>query len=291
MQTYGAGYLYHYDPTYQDFARRLALVGGEVDIYEVLGVQFNGDPASLGRFAQHLDRPISLHSYEIALGDVDRPRPEVIDRIKRLIDVGNIAYVGEHIAYMGTSKHYLGAFMQPFGTDEQTQALIDNVNHAKKAMGVPIILENPSQFHNVVGSRTIGQQMRALLEETDSGLLLSFSNISISEDFCPQDREAFLAELPLERVREFHVLCNNSVEERMAGREQARYEQAWALGMLEEMAKRPEVRPSAVVFELEAGTDAMCEPERLRDFMDMARSLFFSDSAARSEQGGNNGAR
>ena len=273
----GAGYLYHYDPWYQNFEAQFAEVGGTVDLYEVLGVQYNSEPDALARLAGRLAKPIALHSFELCLGNVERPAEATFNRIRQHTDVAEVTYVGEHIAFMGTSHDYAGGFMQPPCTDEQTQMLIANVKDAQQRFDVPIILENPSQMYGEVGGTTIGAQMRSVIEETNSGLLLSLSNISISERFHPQNREAFLAELPLGRVRQLHVLCGNEAEERQPGMEKARQEQEWALKMLHELAAMHEVQPAAVVFELEAGTDAYAEPERLRDFIDMARSLFFSD--------------
>lgn len=275
----GAGYLHHFDAWYQSFLDDFAAVGGTVDMYEVLGVQFNSEPDALGRLAKSLDKPLALHSFEMCLGNVDRPPDSTLDRIRSLSEIGGVSFIGEHIAFMGTSYDYAGAFVQPPCTDDQTEVLVANVIDAQQRMNVPIIVENPSQMYSEVGGTTIGEQMRTVAEEADCDLLLSLSNISISDRFHPQDREAFLSEIPLERVREIHVLCGNEAEERQPGREKAREEQAWAIKMLHELAADKSVRPAAVIFELEAGTDAYAEPERVRDFVDMARSLFFSEAS------------
>jgi uncharacterized protein (UPF0276 family) len=274
--TYGAGYLYHYDPSYQDFARRLAAVGGRVDIYEVLGVQFNSEPETLGRFAASLGRPVTLHSFEYCLGNVERPPDRVIERIQQHAGNARAVYIGEHIAIMGTRDTYSGGFFTPPGTPEQTQVLIDNLAGAQRSSVCPIIVENPSMFYNQLGPQTIGRQLREIAEATDSGILLSLSNISISENFHPQDREAMLAEIPLGRVRQLHVICGNRGEERRPGMEHQRREQEWALKTMEELAREPELHPASVIFELEAGTPSLAEPERLRDLLDMARDLFFA---------------
>lgn len=274
-QTFGAGYLYHFDPKYQDFAERFAAVGGEADIYEILGTQFNSEPETLTRFAASLGKPITLHSYEYCLGDVSRPAPATIERIQGHARRAKVVYIGEHVAMMGRRDYYCGAFFQPLGTEEQTQVLIENVRAAKQDSVAPIIIENPSQFYNHLGPHSIGRQMAMVSEGADVGILLSLSNISISERFHPQDRDAMLAEIPLRRVRQLHVICGNQAEEQMPGMEGQRREQSWALSMLEQLAKQPELRPASVIFELEAGTTAMAEPERLRDFLQMARHLFF----------------
>lgn len=292
-QTFGAGYLYHYHPIYQDFAERFAGAGGEADIYEMLAVQFNSEPDAIERFSAALGKPVTLHSFEYALGNVQRPLQKVQDRIQDLARRSKSAYIGEHVAVMGTRDYYCGGFLQPPGTDEQTQVLIDNIKTIKASSVCPMIIENPSQFYNHIGPRTIGQQMREVAEHADVGILLSLSNITISDRFHPQDRDAMLAEIPLERVRQIHALCGNLAEEQQPGMEKSRDTQRWILSTLEELSKRAELRPAAVIFELEAGTQAMAEPERLRDVMTMARDLYFRDRyaaqstpAAKREPGG-----
>jgi len=279
---FGAGYLYHYHPSYQDYAPRLAEAGGRVDIYEVLGVQFNSEPDAIETFAASLEKPVTLHSFEYCLGNVQRPPEKVTGRIQELARRSKAAYIGEHLAMMGTRDTYCGGFFQPPGTDEQTRVIIDNVKAAKNNSVCPVIVENPSQFYNEVGGRTIGRQMKEVAEAADVGILLSLSNITISERFRPQDREAFLAEIPLQRVRQLHALCGNQAEERMQGMEQSRREQEWIISMLQQLARSPALQPAAVIFELEAGTPSMAEPERLRDFMDMARDLYFRDGKQRA---------
>jgi uncharacterized protein (UPF0276 family) len=276
---FGAGYLYHYHPKYQDYAPKLAAVGGRADIYEVLGVQFNSEPDAIETFAESLGKPITLHSFECCLGNVQRPPQRVTDRIQQLARLSKAAYIGEHVAMMGTRDYYCGGFLQPPSTDEQTEVLINNIKAVKASSCCPIIIENPSQFYNQVGPKSIGQQMCEVAKESGVGILLSLSNITISDRFRPQDREALLAEIPMRLVRQVHALCGNQQEERMPGMEKARWEQEWIINTLQQLAKQPELRPAAVIFELEAGTPSMAEPERLRDWMDMARDLFFRDDA------------
>ncbi len=281
-QVFGAGYLYHYSIKYQNFFAQFQDAGGVADIYEVLGVQYNPEPESLRRFSGQLRKPITLHSFEYALGNVERPAQETLDRIQTLASNCQAAYIGEHMAFMGLRDYYAGGFMQPPGTDEQTQVMIDNLIEAKNNSSCPIIVENPSQFVNQYGPNSIGRQLRELSLGAEVGILLSLSNIGISEDFHAQDREAFLAEIPLIRVRQIHILCGNAEELEMPGMESTRAEHEWALEMLKQLAKEPECRPASVIFELESGTPSLAEPERLRDYLDMARDLFFSEGVAAS---------
>ncbi|MBL4699943.1 MAG: DUF692 family protein [Phycisphaeraceae bacterium] len=290
QETYGAGYLYHYYPQYQEFAQRLAQVGGEVDIYEVLGIQFNADPDSLIRFAEELAKPITLHSFEYCLGNIDLPPKDVFDRIQLLANNCNSVYIGEHLAIMGTSDQYIGGFLQPLGTDEQTKLMVGNLKKIKKISSCPLLIENASQFYRQHGGVSLGRQLREVSEAADVGILLSLSNISISDNFQPQDREAFLSELPFERVRQLHVFCGNTDEEQMPGMEKARMEHEWSYKMMHELAKDPAMRPSSVIFELETGTPSLPAAEKLRDYMNEARALFFSDKSQATVLAGENNA-
>ncbi len=274
-QPYGVGYLYHYDPGYQAFERALRGAGGVVDIYEVLGVQFNSEPEALERFAATLGKPITLHSFEYCLGNVQRPPQAVLERVLRAAKLCNAAYIGEHMAFMGDNRTYAGGFITPPGTDEQNEILVQHVQTLKSESPCPIILENPSKLYPQIGPYTIGQQLRKVAEAADVGILLSLSNISISERFVPQDREEILAALPLERVKQLHLICGNEAEERMPGMEGQRQEQAWMLKTMEQLARNPDFKPVAVIYELQAGTPSLAEPERLRDHMELARELFF----------------
>lgn len=285
-QTYGAGYLYHCSAKYQNFHRQFLDVGGTSDIYEVLGVQYNPDPELLTVFADELGKPMTLHSFEYCLGNVDRPAQKTIDRIQTLAKNCNASYIGEHMAFMGMRDYYCGGFMQPPGTEEQTQVMIDNLTEACKNSVCPIIIENPSQFVNQYGPLSVGEQLKALSLGADVGILLSLSNISISEEYHPQDRDEFLSNIPMERVRQIHLLCGNSSELDMPGMEKTKQENLWALDMLEELAKDPKCRPASVIFELEAGLPSLAEPERLRDHMEMARDLFFKNDNTVEATGG-----
>ncbi len=274
-ETYGVGYLYHYHWLYQDFARRLQEVGGRVDFYEVLAAHFHSEPNAIGPFVRSLERPVTLHSFEYYLGNAKPPPKNQRSKVLAHAKNSGCVYIGEHIALMGTEEDYTGTFFTPPGTEEQTHVLVKNTKALKTEAPCPILLENPVQFYNQVGPLSIGQQMRRVTEEADVGILLSLSNISFSEPYHPQDRDEFFSSIPLERVRQLHVFCGNYAEECHPSLRAQAVEQKWEMEMMETLAARDDVKLSSVIFELETGTPSLPEPERLRDYMQAARDLFF----------------
>lgn len=276
-ETYGVGYLFHYHSIYYKFYEEFTAIGGTVDMYETLALHFMSDPHAIEGFAEMLGKPLTLHSASYGLANVERPAKKVTDKIQLQAALSKAAYIGEHMAMTGTTDYYSGSFFQPLGTDEQTTTLIDNIKDAKKNTVCPFIIENPSQYYKEVGRR-IGEQMSEVSNGADVGILLSLSNIYISDKNYSQDRDRFLADLPLERVRQLHLICNNYVEENMPGNKKMRDEQQWMLKTMEELQKRPEFKPASVIFELEAMTSTMAEPQRLKDFVEMAKDLFYKQN-------------
>ena len=272
--TYGVGYLFHYHPIYFDFHKRFEEIGGDVDIYETLALHFMPEPLAVESFARFLGKPLTIHSASYGFANIDRPPKAVTDKIQKISKLSNAAYIGEHMAMTGTAGYYSGAFLQPLGTDEQTEVLINNIKEAKKNTVCPFIFENPSQYYNEIGRR-IGQQLAEVSRKADVGILLSLSNIYISDKNYPQDRDTFLADLPVERIRQLHLICNNYAEESYPGNNKMKQEQEWMLKTMEELAKNPKFKPASVIFELEAMTSTMAEPERLKDFVAMSRDLLF----------------
>jgi hypothetical protein len=271
----GAGFLYHCIPAFTEYHERLLAVGGRIDIIEYLASHFASDPEYLGEINRSLGSPPStLHSFEYMIGSVDRPADAVIRRMRRMVEVSNCQYIGEHVGIMGTADVYTGTFLQPFGTDEQTQQFIDNLRTVKEQAGCPISIENQSQVYNRIGPRSMCEQIRDIAEGADVGVLLSLSNFMIAEDFVPMDREREIAAIPLDRVWQLHLPLGCAAELREPDYAHRREEEDWARSTIEQLFREPGFQPSSIVFEIEdAGTPAYAEPERLRDSLDWAREL------------------
>lgn len=276
----GAGFLYHCVPDFAEYYDRLLAVGGSIDIIEYLASHFASDPEYLGEVNRSLgDPPSTLHSFEYMIGSVDRPPDAVIRRMRRMVEVSNCRYIGEHVGLMGTGQVYTGTFLQPFGTDEQTQQFIDNLVAVKELAGCPLAIENQSQIYNQIGPRSMCEQIRDIAEGADVGVLLSLSNFMIAENFFPMDRERELAAIPLERVWQLHLPLGCAAELAHPDFQYRLKEETWARDTIEALFTDPRFRPSSIVFEIEdAGTPSHAEPERLRDSLHWARELLFKSA-------------
>ncbi|MEV6479711.1 DUF692 family multinuclear iron-containing protein [Streptomyces sp. NPDC051576] len=200
-----------------------------------------------------------------------------------MADVSNCRWIGEHIGMTGTRATYSGTFLQPLGTDEQTQVFIDNLRRANETSAVPLIVENQPQVFNQVGPRAVCEQVADIAVGADAGILLSLSNIVISDAFHPMDREREIAHIPLDRVWQVHLPLANEAELAEPGHEVTRQNEKWHFATLEALFREKDFRPAAVILEIQAsGTPSRPEPERTRDRLDWIHDLMrhYADAAA-----------
>lgn len=280
----GAGFLYHCAPKFAEMYRALLECGGRIDIAEYLATHFGSDVDYVAEVNHSLgDPPSTLHCYEYMIGCVDRPDERTLAKLRRMTERANCRYIGEHVGMMGTTDRYSGTFLQPFGTDEQTERFIRNLTDLRDVAACPLIIENQSQVYNRIGPRSMCEQVRDIALGADAGILLSLSNFIIAERFVPMDRERELEAIPLDHVWQVHLPLGRADElnDPELGLTWRRREQAWANSTLEQLFKEPSFNPVSVVFEIEdAGTPTHARPEELRDALDWARDLLGSGARA-----------
>ncbi|MET7483875.1 DUF692 family multinuclear iron-containing protein [Streptomyces sp. NPDC005538] len=165
-----------------------------------------------------------------------------------MAEVSNCRWIGEHIGMTGTRATYSGTFLQPLGTDEQTQVFIDNLRRANETSAVPLIVENQPQVFNQVGPRAVCEQVADIAVGADAGILLSLSNIVISDAFHPMDREREIAHIPLDRVWQVHLPLANEAELAEPVHEVTRQNEKWHFATLEALFREKDFRPAAVIW-------------------------------------------
>ncbi|MEU6733231.1 multinuclear nonheme iron-dependent oxidase [Streptomyces physcomitrii] len=280
--TIGAGFLYHCSPEFARLYQELVACGGRIDFVEYLATHFGSDVEYVAEVNAGLGNPPStLHCYEYMIGSVDRPDAATVAKLQRMVEAANCQYIGEHVGMMGTTEQYSGTFLQPFGTDEQTETFIRNLREVKEQAGCALTIENQSQVYNRIGPRSICEQVRDIAVGADVGILLSLSNFIIAERFVPMDREREIAAIPLEYVWQVHLPLGNAAQlnDPDLGLDWRRAEQRWANETLVQLFKEPSFKPVSVVFEIEdAGTPSHATPEELRDALEWARELLGEDT-------------
>jgi uncharacterized protein (UPF0276 family) len=131
-----------------------------------------------------------------------------------------------------------------------------NVRALAAAIPVPLILENLDYCHGGAYEHICEPAfIAAVLEATGAGLLLDLAHARVSAARLGTPIEAYLAQLPLERVRQLHVSGPRLRDGALADAHEPLLEEDYAL--LQSVLRR--TRPVALTLEYNRDADALRE--------------------------------
>lgn len=179
----------------------------DIDFVEVLFE--NTDPHDIPQALLNLKtRGVEIipHAVSISLGGADRPNVKRIREWNKLATQLQSPYVSEHIAFVRSGGKESGHLLPVPRTKNALRILIDNISITKEHLTVPLVLENIAMLCDWKNSEMDEASfITAVLEATDSMLLLDVANLyanSVNHGF---DAERFLKNIPLDRIAYVHT--------------------------------------------------------------------------------------
>jgi uncharacterized protein (UPF0276 family) len=150
--------------------------------------------------------PISLHGVALSLGgeaELDRAH---LQRLRRIIDRVAPASFSEHLAWSSHDGIYFNDLL-PIAYDAATLwRVADHVDAAQSALGMRLLLENPSTY--VTHASSTWDEVDFLAEiarRTGCGLLLDINNALVSSVNHDWNVDDYLQRFPLGLVGEIHL--------------------------------------------------------------------------------------
>ncbi len=179
---------------------------GSVDFLEVAPENWIGIGGRFNRqFRELAERyPIALHGLSLDIGGPDPIDTDLVRSVKSLSSEIDAPLYSEHLTYCAAQGHLYDLLPIPF-TEEAVHYVADRVRQVQDILGQPIVLENASYYAQPHADMTEAEFVRAVLSESDSGLLLDVNNIYVNSINHCYDPLEYLDALPLERVRYIHV--------------------------------------------------------------------------------------
>ena len=150
--------------------------------------------------------PVVLHGVSLSIGSTDPLDRAYLQRLKRLADEVQPAWVSDHLCWtgmLGLNSHDL----LPLPLTEESLAHVGTrVRQVQDMLERPLILENPSVYVRFARSEMAEPDfLRHLSGETGCGLLLDVNNVHVSCFNTGADPLAYLADFPFERVVQLHI--------------------------------------------------------------------------------------
>jgi len=149
--------------------------------------------------------PSVAHGTDLSIGTSAPPDSAYLARVADFAERTPIAEYSDHLAFIRGIDREVDAFMALPFTDLGVAIAVENVKRAKRAIGLPFLIENVSYYFALPGA-TMGEAefIKRIAEQADCGILLDVANLWINAANHKYDPLAFLRELPPERVLHAH---------------------------------------------------------------------------------------
>lgn len=149
--------------------------------------------------------PFVCHGLSLSVGSVEALDREFLTSLKNFLDRFNIVHYSEHLSYCsGDGGHLYDLIPLPF-TEEAVKHVSSRMRQVQDILERKISLENISYYATIDQSLSEAEFVRAVVEESGSGLLLDVNNIYVNSINHQYDAREFLRQMPADKVTYFHV--------------------------------------------------------------------------------------
>jgi uncharacterized protein (UPF0276 family) len=147
-----------------------------------------------------------VHSVGMPLGGTRRPDPAQMALLRSTAERLDSPWVSEHLSVAGTPHRAAGFLLPPLQTEEGVEIAARNIRDFAKGVGRLVAIETgvaylrrkPFEMHD-------GAFVARVAEAADCGILLDLHNIYCNEKNGRIAMDAFLSDIPLDRVWEVHL--------------------------------------------------------------------------------------
>ena len=150
--------------------------------------------------------PLSLHGVGLSIGGEGRLDREHLARLRGLIDRYRPASFSEHLAWSTHDGAFFNDLLPLPYTPETLARVADHVSEAQDALGMTLLLENPSTYAPFAES-TLSEIdfLTEVARRSGCGLLLDVNNVHVSAVNQGLSPNAYIDAFPLAMVGEIHL--------------------------------------------------------------------------------------
>jgi len=203
-----------------------------VDFVEIISENFmveGGRPlATLDAVRERY--PVAMHGVSMSIGSAKGLDAQYLAQLKRLADRLQPLWVSDHLCWTGIDGHNTHDLLPLPYTEEALDIVCANIEAAQDALGRAMLFENPSSYVNFPESAMSEWTfLSEMSQRTGCYLLLDVNNIYVSAVNHGFDADAFLAGIPVEKVRQIHLAGHTPGEIIIDTHDRAVCEDVWQL--------------------------------------------------------------
>ncbi len=186
-----------------------------VDFVEVISENFmidGGRPLNILHQVRE-KHPVALHGVSMSVGSAHGLDKAYLKRLRALVDDIDPLFVSDHLSWSRTPGFNSHDLLPIPYTQEALDVVCTNIADAQDALGRAMLIENPSSYLTFAESEmTEWDFLRTVSDRTGCGLLLDVNNIHVSAVNHGFDPIAYVAGLPVDRVRQIHLAGHSQGE-------------------------------------------------------------------------------
>jgi uncharacterized protein (UPF0276 family) len=211
--------------------------------------------------------PVALHGVSMSVGSAHGLDHDYLARLSALVQEIEPLFVSDHLSWSRTPGFNAHDLLPLPYTAQALDMVCSNIAQAQDALGRAMLIENPSSYLTFAQSEmTEWEFLRAICDRAGCDLLLDVNNIYVSSINHGFDPLAYVAGLPLDRVRQIHLAGHSQGENLLIDtHDQPVPAPVWAL--FSHVIER--VGPVAVMIERDDNIPPLGE---LLDELDIARA-------------------
>jgi uncharacterized protein len=192
-----------------EFRAELLMNQQSADFLEVTADHYLNNHRIKGEELDLLKHHFTLipHAINLSLGSAEGLDEAYLEKLAKLIDYINPPYWSEHLCFTKAQGLEIGHLAPVPFTNEAIEVFARNIEKARKYISKPLILENITYQFTIPGNEMSETEfIRRIAETCNVGLLLDITNLYINSVNHQFDYQQFLAEIPCERVVQFHFV-------------------------------------------------------------------------------------
>jgi uncharacterized protein (UPF0276 family) len=179
----------------------------DVDFIEVIAEDI--DPSAVPEsvlLQRERGRTVLPHAVSLSLGGAEPLDPRRVDHLARVAEAVDAPLVSDHVAFVRAGGLEAGHLMPVERTHDSLDVLVDNVRQAQSVLPVPLALENIAALLRWPEAElTEGRFLAELVDRTGCLLIVDVANLYANAHNVELDPQAFLNEVPLDRLAYVHV--------------------------------------------------------------------------------------
>ena len=179
-----------------------------VDWFEILSENYL---VPGGKPLHYLDRirerfPLVMHGVSLSIGSTDPLDRDYLKQLKALAARARPAWISDHLCWTGVHRKNLHDLLPLPYTEEAIDHVAARAREVQDILGRQILLENVSSYVSYAQSQLSEWDfLSAVCERADCLILLDINNIYVSSINHEFDPLTYLAGVPGERIRQFHL--------------------------------------------------------------------------------------